>query len=268
MINEQAVLTPSTRRRRATQPKPIPAPAPHLPERIAFAGCANAQKDAQASVHVQVLCWPIVPNAWSSLTQAWEIVRAGRGEATAGLAALNLPASWIRGCAPQLGAPFRDTPAEESSVAALLTRTPIEIAIAIVDSREAQGTAGVVERAQPQALSSCLATYSKVVRAQKRAPCALLISRTQGTDVDERFLKEFAHCRTVMTESEWLNELHLRFWNQAVEPLPLELAQVVAAAVLRHQLDDRGFNPIFEAVLTKLVHNPFPYKSPTKGKRR
>lgn len=267
MINKPAALQPAKSRRRTVAAKPAPAAAPLVPGRIAFAGSAKGQKSAHASVYVQSLCWPIVPSAWASLTQAWEIVRSSRAELGAA-SAPNPSTSWIRACAPQLGAPFRDTTAEESSVAALLTRTPMEIAVAIVDARASDDAKAGFQSAQPQALSNCLATYSKVVRIQKRGPCALVVSRTQGADIDQQFLKEFAHCRTSLSEAEWLNDMQLRFWNQSIEPLPLELAQVIAAAVLRYRLDERAFNPIFEAVLSKMVHNPFPYRSPAKAKRR
>lgn len=254
-------------RRRTTVAPAAVVPVKLDPVRIAFMGSAQQTGDAPNPVYVQAWCWPIVPTAWAVLTQSWDAVRAGRGEYKSTPTTAALPATWIRACAPQLGAPFRDTTAEESSVAALVTRAPIEIAVTVVDTRKRPETAGARGHVQSDALSSCLGHYSKAMRARKRTPCTMLLSRSQGAVTDEQLQKEFAQARSMLSEADALDAMNLHVWSQPAEPLPLELANVIAAAVLRHQLEPSGFNPVFEAVLGKLVHNAFPFAH-MKGRKR
>jgi hypothetical protein len=252
------------------RPAAVPAPAtpPKLdPARIAFMGSAQQLGNEHNPVYVQAWCWPIVPTAWAVLTQSWEAVRVGRGEYKSTPTTAALPPSWIRACAPQLGAPFRDSTAEESSVAALVTRAPIEISVSVIDTRKRAEPSGTRAHVEADALSSCLGHYSKAMRARKRAPCAMLFSRSQGAATDEQLQKEFAQSRAMLSEADALDAMNLLVWQQPREPLPLELANVIAAAVLRHQLEPGGFNPVFEAILGKLVHNAFPFAH-LKGRKR
>lgn len=251
----------------ATPTRPAPPPAP---DRIAFIGTAQTVAKGGEPVFVQVLCWPIVPVAWASLSQSFEAVRLGRSEPAAIAAASALPPSWVRACAPQIGEPFRDTQAEESSVAALVLRTHIQISVAIVDARQTHATAAsVIGGAQLQALSTCLNFYDKSLRVQKRRACEWLIVRGQDADGERRSQEEFALCRSRLSQAEVFRDMQLRFWKQGVvEPLPLELAQVIAASVLRRQMDEDAANPVFDAIATKLVHDPFPYKKIRKQSRR
>ncbi|HWT16339.1 MAG TPA: hypothetical protein VN581_11190 [Patescibacteria group bacterium] len=252
----------AARTRRKTQiaaANPPIAALPLDPARIAFTGSAQLDEPAPATVYVQVLCWPIMATAWGSLTQTWRTTRVERGDRKPPTAAAASVTSWIRACAPQLGAPFRDSTAEDSSIAALLTRTPIEIAVVIQDSRKRRDPAGTREHPQLEALSGCLSHYSDAARARRRNPCAMLLSRARGPAIDRQCLKELEHAKSMNSETGSLAQMQLHFWDQPKEPLPLELANVIAAAVLKHLLDRDGFNPVFEAVLGKLVHPAFPY---------
>ena len=242
---------------------------PLAPDRIAFLGSACASTDKGEPLFVQSLCWPMVPTAWVALTHAWRTLSDGRGERSAYSSTTSIPASWVTECAPQLSRPFRGTTAAESSVAALLTRTPIRIAVTILDARETQHAATGTRVVQRQALSGCLEVYDQTLRVPPgRRACAVLVARAQEVDAAQCAEEEFARCRTRMPEATWLSGLQLRIWNESIEPLPLELAHLVAESVVRHQLHEGITNPIFDAMLTKMAHNPFQFKRTAKSKRR
>lgn len=208
-----------------------------------------------------------MPTAWASLSQGWALMREERGDRKPMTAAAAATLSWIRACAPQLGAPFRDTTAEESSIAATLARTPMEVAVVVLDSRGRQLSTRSREHSHLEAFSSCLALYSDAARARNRASCSLLLSRSSGAGIDAQYEKEFANCRNMQSDAGTLDTMQLRFWSQPREPLPLELANVIAAAVLRHQLDPNGFNPVFAATMGKLAHKNFPATN-ARGRKR
>jgi hypothetical protein len=141
----------------------------------------------------------------------------------------------------------------------------MQVAITIRDSRERQGTAIA---APWQALSDCLSTHDQFVSQPGRRACDMLVSSRQTAESEQRYLEEFLRCRAHMPHAVWLRDMHLRFWEEPVEPLPLELAHIVAASVAHCQLHEEAPNPIFDAVLTKLAHNPFKGKRLDKRKRR
>ena len=257
----QHAVAPLPRRSRTS----APATEPLAPGRVAFLGSAYASTDGGEAIFVQSLCWPIVPTAWTALTEAWQVVRERRGEPSSNAAT----PSWLGNCAPQLGAPFRDTTAEESSVAALVVRTPMQIAITIGDAhgKPRNGTAtGEVE--QQQGLSHCLVTYAQFLRAPGRHPCSAIVSRSQGEEVDQRCLETFRRSRTHLSSADPLRDLQLRFWKEPVEPLPLELAHAAAASVVRHRSTEDIPNPVFDAVFTKLANTPFQLQRSVRLKRR
>jgi hypothetical protein len=191
-----------------------------------------------------------------------------RGEIMAYSTAATAPPSWISICAPQLSAPFRDTTAEESSVAALITRTPVQIAVAVIEvPKTSKETAATAVSAQRQALADNLAVYDSFLRVPGRHAYSMLVSRMPSAEAERQYREELALCRSRMSGTDWLRDLQLRAWKEPVEPLPLELAHVIAASVARHRHQQDTPNPVFDAVLTKLVHAPFQVKRP-KYKRR
>lgn len=234
--------------------------------RIAFLGSAQASNEAGESVMVQALCWPTLPTAWVELTHSLHDVLMGRGNPGPYTPGMDKPPSWLRACAPQLAKPFCGTAgAEESSIAALLARTSMQAAVVIVDSRDVRTAV-----AQPQTLSRCVSVYNQLVQASAstRLPCTMLIAASQGGPADAQCLAELSLCRTLMPHARWLDDLQLQFWSEAIEPLPLELARVVALSTARHVLFEESDDPLFEAVLTKLAHDPLQGKRPSSRKRR
>ena len=193
---------------------------------------------------VHVLCWPMVPVAWRSLAEAWESVggwrspHEGTGKAQA--------ESWIAACAPQLGSPFRGVTAEESTIAAILTRTAMSVAISAVDDAPAAGAS------LRQGLWHCLSSYANHIDVPGRRPCRVLVSRTGAGPDDCR--DAFAHCRERLPKAEWLQRMELHNWDRPVEPLALEAAHVIANSVARYRADREAENPIVDAIRPKLSH--------------
>lgn len=255
--------TPVARQRSSVVALTQTVDTPLSPGRIAFLGAAA---DADASVFVQTLCWPVMADAWTALTRSWQAINAGRGGPDGYIACTKAvpPSAWVSVCAPQLGAPFRGTGAEESSVAALVARTPMQIAIATVDDPNKRGSA---TGATPlMALSSCLTTYHQIASLPGRQACSLLVSGRHSKHSANALCEAFARCRSHMPEALWLGEMQLRLWKEPVEPLPLELAHVVAESVVRHRLHPKDANPIFDAVRTKRVQDPFHWRPPGGGR--
>ena len=224
----------------------------------AFLGSAT-RSVAGAEFVVHVLCWPIVPAAWRSLAQAWESVGGWRSgdEATAKPKA----ESWIADCAPQFGSPFRGTAAEESTVAAILTRTAMSIAVSAFDGAQSAGAN------QRHGLFQCLSRYDKYINVPGRHPCRVLVSRTGTGPVEQECADAFTHCRERLPDAEWLQRMELRGWNEPFEPLPLEAAHVIATSVARYRADKEAENPIVDAIRAKLAH-PLELLARSSKKRR
>ncbi|MFC5577283.1 hypothetical protein ACFPOA_04540 [Lysobacter niabensis] len=263
MDNTATAMTPPSPARRAPRSRaPAKVERPQ-PSRIAFLGSAQASNEAGETVFVRSLCWPTLPTAWIDLTQGLSALWAGRGNPSPYAPIVDKPPSWLKSCAPQLAAPFCGTAAaEESSIAALLARTPMQAAVAVFDARDARITNG----AHQQGLNQCLSVYDQFLRMPMRVPCTLLVSRSPA--VDQNCQGDLEHCRPLFPNAPWLSDLRLQFWTEAPEPLPLELAQIVAAATARHVLLEHTSDPVFEAVLTKLAHNPFQRGRPVVKRRR
>lgn len=222
-------------------------------------------RDAQgALVCVQALCWPIVPNAWVLLQQAWAAVCANRQSVGKDpLAWTAPPTSWIGERAPQLVAPFRDTPAEESSVAGLLARTPIQIGLGIstIGSDPAA--------AQRQTLAECLGVYGEHLRQPGRSPCTTVVTRGGDADGDRQSVDALLRARLRMADSAWLQDLRMQFAREDAAPLPLEAAAVVARSVVERLAGRPGIQAVLDVAVAKFVRVPDFLKRPVKsGKRR
>jgi hypothetical protein len=239
------------------------------PELVAYAASSLVTTESGDAIHVEALCWPLVPNAWTALAKTWEAVRAGRGTRVE-LPGSNGPAvPWIRVCAPQLAAPFRDTAAEESSVAGLLSRTPVQMAIAIHDSREHLTSPSIApDVATRQTLAECLAIYDRFARSPGRQPCNVLVARGHDASRNQQYQDSFQRSRRRLGDVDWINRMQLRFCAEAVLPLPLELAQAAAESVAQQQCNKGVHHPIFDMVLTKLIQTPPALQRPGKAKRR
>jgi hypothetical protein len=203
------------------------------------------------------------------LSDSWETLRASRQSSGKMLGATAPAGSWVSDCAPQLGEPFRDTSAEESSVAALVMRTPIQISLSIQSIPHASGTdAAKAEAIHRYGLSECLVLYDHHLRATHRSPCTLLIAPGADAEADQQVSEAFSRAGLRLSDAAWFKAIKLRFWRDSATPLSIELVQVVARAVGEYVRDDVIPNPIANAVLTKLSHTPDALKRSAKAKRR
>lgn len=265
MMTKPRVSAPRARRDRVGAAAPGASQAPLIPSRIAFLGSAEVTTDAGQTLLVRCLCWPSVPAAWNLLTQAWTAVSTGREHMAE---AASAKPSWICACAPQLGGLFGDSSAEESSVAALVLRAPMQIAVAIDDRRERRSALVVETDVRRHTLAGCLGHYDHFLRKPGREACTTLVARGQGPERDRGDLDDLAAIRARMPDARWLPHLQLRFWNDAIEPLPLEIAHVAAAAIARQRVSEEAPNPIFAAALSKLSHEITFWRPPSKPRRR
>jgi len=229
----------------------------------AAASAAVVGHDAQGCpVHVRALCWPIVPNAWTLLQQAWTAVYASRHSASKDAAATS-PASWIGEHAPQLSSPFRDTQAEESSVAALLARTPIQVGLGICIIGDDPIAAA------RQAWAECLGAYNEYLRLPGRSACSTVVTRGCDARADDASTDALQRVRRRLSDCAWLQDLRLQFTRDDVAPLPLEAACVVAQSVIEHWTGAAGVRAVFDIALAKAVRLPDCLKRAVKtGKRR
>lgn len=228
----------------------------------AAASAAVIGRDAQGCpVHIRALCWPIVPNAWALLQQAWTAVYASRHSTSKDPAAAA--ASWIGERAPQLSSPFRDTQAEESSVAALLSRTPIQVGLGICRIGDDPVAAA------RQAWAECLGAYNEYLRLPGRSACSTVVTQGLDAGADEASTEALQRVRRRWSEHAWLQDLRLQFMRDDVAPLPLEAASVVAQSIIEHWAGAAGVRAVFDIALAKAARVPDCLKRAVKtGKRR
>lgn len=248
-------MTSSRRARVTTGARDAQPGAPVEPDRIVFIASARGDSSAGESMGAVVLCWPTVPQAWVGIGHSLRAMLEERGKTLPGVP-LPERASWLRDCAPQLAAPFQRTAlAEEASVAALLSRTPMRVAIAVtgVDPRRA-----AVTKFHGTPLEVCLTTFDHEARSASQRDCALAISTSQPDSIQVEYRDGLKAARDRLPGSIPLRGLQLDFWPGGTEPLPLELAKVVATSVLRHLQSGGDVDSVFDAAKTKFANDPFP----------
>jgi hypothetical protein len=141
-----------------------------------------------------------------------------------------------------------------------MARTSMQIAVATRDSGPITSTGS-----RSGGLADCLAVYDEFIRGPGRRPWKLLV--VSGRDGATNCAAEVARSRMRFPDAQWLKDMQTRMWDAAPEPLPLELAHLVAAAVARYCVDEGAHNPVFGALQGKLAHAPFPLRRAPKMKR-
>jgi hypothetical protein len=225
------------------------------PEQIAFLGeHAAHHKASSAKAFVQVLCWPTVPDAWTRLTSSCTALVALRAEMFS-TGAVPVARSWVHDVAPQLSLPFsRDASAEESTLATLITRLPARFIAAIVEPDREKSMASdlVLYR---RSLSGCLLAYEAFLKDAHEHARGVLIAASRKDNQGKNLLEAFKEARDRLDDAS-LAKIELRFWSEHVLPLPLEIANLTAAAISRYLEAPGQANPIFDAVASKLVNPP------------
>lgn len=243
-----------------TSPSPMAAAMstiPHLkPDQIAFLGeHAAHHKATSAKAFVQVLCWPTLPDAWPRLTRSCAALVAVRTEMFS-TGAVPVARSWVHGVAPQLSLPFsRDAGAEESTLATLIARLPARFVATVVEpDREKSVVSDLV--LYRRSLSGCLSAYEAFLKDAHESARGVLIALSRKGTQGENLLEAFKEARDRLDDDSSLNNLKLKFWSERMPPLPLEIANLAAAAISRYLEAPKQANPIFDAVASKLVNPP------------
>ncbi|WP_132143145.1 hypothetical protein [Luteibacter rhizovicinus] len=222
------------------------------PEQVAFLGeYAVSTKDRH--VFVQILCWPAVPVAWAMLTQTAASLRQLRGDTMALCMPPKGGTSWIHDVAPQLGLPLeRDPGAAESTLAALIRRLPVRFAVAVVEQEARQ--AQVADALRHRSLfSGCLTAYGAYLKSTNQAACRVVIAPNGEPLQNDARQQIYRDVLPHLDSASRLGALELTFWPEATVPVPLEMAQLAAAAVGRHVQQPAQPSPLFEAVRAHLA---------------
>lgn len=235
------------------------------PEQIAFLGeHAAHHKATLAKAFVQVLFWPTLPDAWSRLTSSCTALVALRTEMFS-TGATPVARSWVQDVAPQLSLPFsRDASAEESTLATLITRLPVRFIAAVVEPDREKSVAPEPALYR-RSLSGCLSAYEMFLKDARERARGVLIAAPREKDQGKNLLEAFKDTRDRLGDSSSLADFELRLWSEPRLPLPLEIANLAAAAISRYLEVPSHANPIFDAVASKLVN---PHSSLESRKRR
>lgn len=218
------------------------------PEQVAFLG-EYADTSAGKSVFVRILCWPTIPAAWSMLAQSIDSLNKLRGELPGSRIAPG--ASWLQGVAPQLSTPLeRESGAAETTLATLIRRLPVRFAVAVVEHATGQ-TSGSDAIRHRSLFSGCLSAYGAFLKSSNQSACRVMIAPGPAPDDVQR--QVYDELRPHLDNTDRLGALELAFWPEATLPLPLEVAQLAAAAVGRHLQHPKQANPLFETVRAHLA---------------
>jgi len=248
---------------------PAFAPEGHslVPEQILFMG-DYVDASEKEDFAVRLLCWPVTGAAWDSLVRSWVQLRELRNDRGIANAVAPKRSSWVTESAPQLAGVFREASTEENTIATLLARAHIQFAVDV--SRVDRKPAWAQEPTPPlsPSLASCLAIYDEFLKVPGRQACLLVVARSRGMSLDQMRTEEFIKARAQLPYASWLDSVRFRCWTDVPEPLPLEIAHLAGVAIARHLQLPAVVNPIFDAVLSKLVRIPPEIANLTSSGRR
>jgi hypothetical protein len=178
-----------------------------------------------------------------------------------------ISSSWVLATVPLLGAPFRDNPAEESTLAAWISRAQISIAVAIFpeESKASKDSDALLLRAS---VLECLNGYADFLKFPGSRPCRVVLAAAQPSDRGAWLTAAFKAAHERQPAPFPAAPLQLQFCAPGEDPLPLALTTLVSAAVLRYVDDPTVGNPIFHAVRPKLMRVPPAIGSPKHSRHR
>jgi hypothetical protein len=233
------------------------------PNQVAFLG------ECESSLTVHALAWARTPNAWAALAQSWTSMKAYRDDSTITFKhakGAQASPSWVFATAPLLGAPFRDNPAEESTLAAWIARAQLSISLALThdNPKSAKDAAGPAFR---DSILECLGGYVEFLKLPGTEPCRVVLAAAHRAERSALLLAAFKDAQQRL-QSVFLPTMKLQFCGLGEDPLPLALANLVSAAVLRYVDDPTVGNPIFHAVRPKLIRVPADIVAVKHSRRR
>jgi hypothetical protein len=218
----------------------------------------TSRRSTSPPLYVQALCWSRTAQGWAALAQSWDSIRAGREQSTSSLKlsrSMPTPASWVHAAVPMLGVHFRDSTAEESTLAAWLTRAQVSFAVAITGD---DATMAKVADALPYraAVGECLDGYQDFLKTPGYSPVRLVMAAAQPPSREAGLAEAFREVRARTGVASALDGMQFRTCTAGAEPLPLALANLASAAILRFVTQPATANPIHDAVRAKLVAVP------------
>ncbi len=229
------------------------------PAEVAFLGEfeseATIRSVADKSLYVQVLCWSRTAQGWAALNESWDSMKAYRDESTPFARPAKgppSPPSWVFAAVPKLGAPFRDNPAEESTLAAWISRAQISFAMAIIDKSK-KDSEDTYYRA---AVLDCLGGYQAFLESPAYESCRLIMTAEHPQQRHTRLMEAFKEARIRLQAETTFETLQIQSCDIGKYPLPLELANLASAAVARYLNSPSISNPIYDAIRLKLVQVP------------
>lgn len=235
------------------------------PEQMAFVG-EYAGIAQGKPVFVQVLCWPTVPAAWGTLAQSF----AGLQSQRTGMATLPAPkgASWIHQVAPQLSRPLeRDAAAAESTLATLIRRLPIRFAAAMVEVDPTLTPTSESLRCR-DLLSQSLGAYSGHLKSANQVACHVLIAPKQAAAIADTKRQVYEEVLPHLDDAARIEGMAWMEWPGNDVPLPLEMAQLAAAAIGRHAHEPTVNSPLFDTVRGHLAPSTrFPSNETSRRRR-
>lgn len=221
------------------------------PEQVAFLGEYRTSTEDR-HIDVQILCWPAVSTAWSMLAQSLAGLQSLRGGDRAFTQRTPAP-SWLRGVAPQLCPPVdRESSAIESTLAALVRRLPLRFAVAVVEHQAGQNSRSDAARYR-SLFSGCLTAYGAYLKSTNQEACRIIVASPGNAADNDLRRAAYGEMLPHLDSAARLGALELGFWPEATMPLPMEVAQLAAAAVGRHLERPSEASPIFETVRAHLA---------------
>lgn len=216
------------------------------PEYMAFMGECVAN-----NVYVQMLCWSETSNAWSMLGDAAAAMCTVRDDFSKSRHDMN--SSWVQRAAPQLSQSLaQEWQTAERNLAILVGRLPLRFAMAVVEHEpgERQGSDGARYRSL---FSGCLTAYDTYLKASGQHSVRIMVAPSQGDAKNDLRLAVYGDLLRRLDRSERRDALELTFWPKGTPSLPMEVAQLAAAAVSRHLQEPTQANPLFETVRAHLA---------------
>jgi hypothetical protein len=255
--------TAAAKRPRASSKPPAPASGIQ-PGQIAFLGQsqipATATPASDRDFFIQALCWPLTSNAWGALTTSWATIKSLR-DGSGSLLTINKrppsPPSWIHAAVPNLGAPFRDNPAEESTLAAWISRAQVSISLAVIPANQLKA-----KESAPYlvSVSECLSGYLDFLKFPGYEPCQLVVAGPLPAADQQQLTSALIEVQKRLGDSspsrQRLATLRLRSCAEGEVLLPVDFANLVSAAVARFVNAPGVPNPVFDAIRPKLIHVP------------
>ena len=242
------------------------APPPLSAGRIGFLGDYWHSRDSGEATGDRVvltLCWPTSARAWEPLVNAWSALRALREPAT------GIETSVLCRVAPQLTAQLHEPSAQESTLAALIARANFRCCAAVYTVKPTDHALKGRARAVADApLAECMASYDDFLKTPGHRPFEAMVTRSRGDASDRAFHHAFQGLSRQLTGARWLDAMRLLVWDGAVEPLPLEVANLASWALARRSRDPSAINLIADAIIAKLVRFPNGVAPPRRIKRR